>query len=365
MKFNRLLLPGKYIQGPQALRELPDEIKEFGDSVLLIWDPLVKSLFGDRVLSSFSKAGLIWNEFLFTGQITRSTAIRLSEEVKKIPAPLILGMGGGKTLDIAKAVAAWTNRRMVSVPTVASNDSPASSFTVWYTEDGKGDGYDNWGRSPDMVLVDTSIILGAPLRSFIAGIGDALATWYEAKAVFDAGALNCLGTPATTTALKLAESSRNVLFEYGSAAIESVRSGKTSFAFESVVEATILHSGIGFESGGLATAHQIANNMGILSETNGLLHGEEVAFGLATQLCLDPMVPDDERNRVFDFLAEVGLPITFQQLGISDPTREKLWDLAILCEGKESFSRNHPFEVHADSIIDAMFKADYLGRRKI
>lgn len=363
MKSKRLLLPGTYIQGPDALNELPEQIQTFGNSAVIIWDACVKSLFGDKVLSLLSAAGVNGNEFIFPGQTTRNAADQLTRAAQDFPDGFIVGIGGGKTLDIAKAVAAQSRRRMISVPTTASNDSPASSFTVWYTEDGKGDGYDTWGHSPDIVLVDTSIIAKAPLRTFIAGMGDALATWYEAKAVLDAHACNCLGTPATSTAITLAESSRDVLFQYGIDAMESVRRKETSPALEKVVEAAILHSGVGFESGGLATAHQLANNMGILPETHGLLHGEEVAFGLVTQLCLDKrLADDDEHLRVFNFLKQVGLPTTFQQIGISNPAREYLKTLAVLCDGENSFSRNHPFEVTAETIVDAMFLADEIGR---
>ncbi|MDO5552927.1 MAG: glycerol dehydrogenase [Planctomycetia bacterium] len=357
MAFKTLLLPGKYVQGPNALATLGSELKRFGNNVVLVWDSCVKGLFGTTVLDSLRDAGLDYTEFLLSGQTLRSEAAALAGQVKNLTNPgIVVGIGGGKTLDMAKAIAAYTGLPVASVPTVASNDSPTSSFTVWYTEDGRGDGFDTWGRCPDLVLVDSQVIAGAPVRMFIAGLGDALATWYEAKAVADADAVNCLGTPVTVAALTLARSARDVIFQNGLDALTAVRNHEVSPALEQVLEATILYSGVGFESGGLATAHQMANNMGILKETHGLLHGEEVAFGLATQLWLDPNVDSDERARVIAFMKNVGLPTTLRDIGLANATADQLMPLAEICEQPGSFAHNHPFKVTAQSIVNAMLR---------
>jgi len=352
-----LLLPGKYVQGPNALRYLGPELRRFGTRPVLLWDRHVRGLFCEIVFAGLKENGLDWEELLFGGQTLRTEAAILSDRLKNLPGrDIVVGIGGGKTLDMAKAVAAMSDRPFATVPTMASNDSPTSSFTVWYLDNNEGDGFDTWGRCPDLVLVDTEVIAGAPVRTFIAGIGDALSTWYEAKAVADAGAVNCLGTPLTVTALTLAKNARDTIFEYGRDAILAVKNKKANESLEKIVEATILYSGVGFESGGLATAHQMANNMGILPETHGLMHGEEVAFGLATQLWMDTTVDPEERNQVIGFMREIGLPVTLEQIGLKGATREKLMPLARLCDCPGSFAKNHPFDVTADLIVDAMLK---------
>lgn len=50
-------------------------------------------------------------------------------------------------------------------------------------------------------------------------------------------------------------------------------------ALEHIVEANILLSGLGFESGGLASCHAIHNGFTVLEQTHKYYHGEKVAFG--------------------------------------------------------------------------------------
>ncbi len=71
---------------------------------------------------------------------------------------------------------------MAVVPTIASTDAPCSSCAVIYTEAGEVVSSIYQRRSPDLVLVDTAIIARAPVRFLVSGMGDALATRFEAEA---------------------------------------------------------------------------------------------------------------------------------------------------------------------------------------
>lgn len=66
-------------------------------------------------------------------------------------------------------------------PTIASTDAPCSALSVIYTDAGEFDRYLLLPHNPNMVIVDTQIVAGAPARLLAAGIGDALATWFEAR----------------------------------------------------------------------------------------------------------------------------------------------------------------------------------------
>jgi glycerol dehydrogenase len=135
---------------------------------------------------------------------------------------------------------------------------------------------------------------------------------------------------------------------------------------EEVVEANVLLSGLGFESGGLATAHMIGNLLSNVPECQqkGLMHGEKVAFGIVTQLCLDDEMDADEKAAIVDFMIEIGLPVTFKELNLEGITRERLQWIGDACAGPGSLCHNHPFEVTAADIIDAMFAADAFGRQR-
>lgn len=78
--------------------------------------------------------------------------------------------------DTAKALAHFMNVPVAIAPTIASTDAPCSALSVIYTDEGEFDSYLMLPRNPNMVIVDTQIVAGAPARLLAAGIGDALAT---------------------------------------------------------------------------------------------------------------------------------------------------------------------------------------------
>ena len=135
-------------------------------------------------------------------------------------------------------------------------------------------------------------------------------------------------------------------------------------AVEKCIEANVLLSGLGFESCGVATAHMIANCLPSFPECHGLMHGEEVGFGIVSQLCLDEDMPVAEMHRIVDFEIAIGLPVTFAELRLAGIGRERLQKIGDICAGKGSLCENHPFTVTSASVVDAMIAADALGRER-
>ena len=169
--------------------------------------------------SSGPMAGVKVVDVDFKGDSTKAEAERVAEIIKTEQAEVAIGVGGGKVLDTAKAAAAATGAKVVTCPTIASNDSPTSSYTVWYDEDGNCMGFESWGVNPDLVLVDTQVIANGPVEAFVAGMGDALGTWVEADACFKTRAPNLAGGTATMAARAIAELCYNVLIEHGTRAL--------------------------------------------------------------------------------------------------------------------------------------------------
>jgi glycerol dehydrogenase len=235
---------------------------------------------------------------------------------------------------------------------------------VWYDAESNFLRFDCWPFNPDVVLVDTRVIATGPARAFAAGMGDALATWIEAEAAYKTRASNLAGGISTQAAMAIARLGYETLMEYGVEALRAVQLGLVTPAVERVVEANVLHSGLGFESGGLATAHMVANPLSNFPECKDLMHGEKVAFGIITQLCLDEDVEVEEAHEIVDFMIDIGLPVTFADLNLEGATRERIRVIAEACAGEGSLCGNHCFEVTVDSAIDAMFAADALGRAR-
>ncbi|HUU09300.1 MAG TPA: glycerol dehydrogenase [Phycisphaerae bacterium] len=360
-----LIAPRKYVQGRNVLSEAGQHIGKLGRKPLVLWDARVKKIVGPRVLASLQTAGLEVVDVEFRGDSTHAEADRVAGIARERRADVAVGIGGGKTLDTAKAAAAAAGIKMVTVPTIASNDSPTSSFTVWYDEQGNCLGFESWGVNPDLVLVDTQVIADAPVRTFVAGMGDALATWIEARAAScKTRSLALSGGVATRAAVAIARLCYDTLVQHGVEAKRAVECHVVTPAVEKVVEANVLLSGLGFESGGVATAHMIANCLPSFPECHGLMHGEEVGFGVLSQLCLEDDSDAAEMRTIVDFEIAVGLPVTFADLGLEGVARDRLMKIGETCAGKGSLCENHPFEVTPESIVDAMVAADALGTER-
>ena len=353
--------PRRYVQGSGVLGRSGELIAKIGKRVMVLWDEPVRGIVGEKLLLNLKQTGLSVEDILFAGDSTKAEAKRVADLLKSSGCDVIMGVGGGKTLDTAKAAAAMAGTKMISVPTVASNDSPTSSYTVWYDEQGNCLGFESWFLNPDLVLVDTAVIACAPVKTFVAGMGDALATWLEAEATHKVRGPNLAGGTATMAAMAIARLCYDVLLEHGVNAKRAVEKKVVTPAVEKVVEANVLLSGLGFESCGCATAHMVANCLPSYPECHGLMHGHEVGFGLITQLCLDDEIPVVQVNTIVDFEIAIGLPVTFEDLGLKGVSRERLMKVGEICAGPGSLCENHPFKVTADDIVNAMIAADALG----
>ncbi len=359
-----LIAPHKYVQGRGVMAEIGSYAKLLGTKPILLWDDVVKGLVGQTVLASIQQAGLSAIDVPFGGEATRDEANRIVALASQQGADAIIGLGGGKAIDVAKAVSVDAKLRLMTVPTIAATDAPTSAATVWYDADSNFIGFECWPFNPDVVLVDTRVIARGPARAFAAGMGDALATWVEAEAAFKSRATNIAGGVSTRAAMAIARLGYEMLMEYGLEALRAVHLGLVTPAVEKIVEANVLHSGLGFESGGLATAHMIANPLSNFPECKNLMHGEKVGFGIVTQLCLDEDTDVDEMNQIVDFEIAIGLPVTFADLNLEGVTRDRLQVIGDACGGEGSLCHNHCFRVTADDAIDAMFAADALGRER-
>jgi glycerol dehydrogenase len=136
------IAPGRYVQGRNALNEAGVLVGALGKRVMTLWDAQVKGIVGETLLASLQGAGLSVEDVLFNGDSTKAEAARVAQLIHERKVDVIIGVGGGKTLDTAKAAAAATGVKVVTCPTVASNDSPTSSFTVWYDEQGNCTGFE-------------------------------------------------------------------------------------------------------------------------------------------------------------------------------------------------------------------------------
>ncbi|MDR1396217.1 MAG: glycerol dehydrogenase [Desulfarculales bacterium] len=355
--------PSKYIQGQGELANLGLHAKKLGSKFFLLASANTRNRIGEAFTQSLAKENKEFVFCAFGGQCSKAEIARVMEECSRAGGDVIVGAGGGKVIDTAKAAADNLNLPVIIVPTVASNDAPCSGIAVIYNDEGIVVKAQFTQRDPDLVLVDTEIIAKAPARLFSAGLGDALATWFEARAAHASGARSMARGQCSNTALKMARLCYDLLLSDGVQALEDVKKGQCSQALENAVEASIFLSGLGFESGGLAAAHAVNDGLAHLPQTKGMYHGEKVAFGVLVQLALEK-APQDELKQVMGFMKATGLPMTLAQLGIAGaPAEEDIRKVAEAACVPTQSTKNLPFPVSLDDVYKAILEADRLGRQ--
>ncbi len=342
--------PGRYLQGPGCITRIGREIAGLGARALIVLDGGVFDLLRDTVLGAGGDAEI--RLLRHGGECSEAEINRIRKEALAFGADVIVGIGGGKALDTTKAVADDVGKPVIVIPTIAASDAPCSALAVVYYEDGTV-AYDRFlPRNPDLVLVDTEIIAKAPARFLSAGIGDALATYYEAESCRRSGAHNCLDLPGCKTAYALARACRDTIFEHGAAAVAECERQRPGAALEAVVEANILLSGIGFESGGVAAAHAVHHGLCELDEVHHFLHGEKVAIGVLAGLKLHGDTEEFERVRAF--CSAVRLPTRLRDVGIENASNEKLRRIAERACRPGEIIHHEPMPVTVEQLTDVL-----------
>lgn len=345
--------PLRYLQGPGALKQLGAQVAALASSAVLISDRFVLDLVGARVEASCRAAGVRLITREFSGDITPGEVQRLVSQLTQDTPSVVIAAGGGKGIDCGKAVAKSLGAHVVTLPTVASNDAPTSKIFVLYDEQHRLLSVEHMAHNPAAVIVDTELIAAAPLKLLLAGIGDALSKKFEVERCAAASGLNIFGGLGTQAAIALADLSYRSVREHAHPAIEAVKRCAPDAHLESLVEATVLLSGLCFENGGLSVSHAMTRGLSAVDGTASALHGFQVAYGLLVQLVLE------ERDQTFmadliGFYEGTGLPRCLSDLGLGrSATDEEIWKIASLTMTAPHV-RNFPTALNAERIASAI-----------
>ena len=312
-----------------------------------------------RLIGSLASEGIATVQAVFGGECSTDEITARVADFQSEKVDCLLAVGGGKCVDAGKAIAWRLGVPVVIVPTLASNDAPCSALSVLYTPQGMTDGIEFYPDSPALVVVDTDVVANASERYLVAGMGDAMATWYEARVCLDnPRGRTPLGARPTLASCALGEICAKTLYEQGERAVKAVHAGAVDEALEQVVEANTLLSGIGFESGGIAAAHSVAQSYPAIERVHAnYLHGEMVAMGLLTQLMMNG--GEDEVLKAATFFTRVGLPVHLGQLSLDSRGSE----IELVAELSVQFPLMHnmPFEVTPAVVRDGIIAAHELG----
>lgn len=353
--------PLRYVQGQGEFGRLPLYTAPYGNACVIIDGFLYQDL-NARLEKAYAESDAKFVSISFNGECCEEEVERIGKIARENGAAVIVGAGGGKTMDTAKICADEMGLPVIIAPSSASTDAPVSEIAVVYKPDGEYIGSRKMKKNADLVLVDTEIIVKAPRRLFVAGMGDALATWLEAQACECSDSPNYIGSGMRRckAGMAIAKASWDILFEDGEKALMALDSGVVTEAFENVVEANTLLSGLGFLNTGLATAHGIHSGLTVLPETHKYLHGEKVAFGIVCQMVLEN-TPAETVDKVMRFMVAIGLPVTLADLGVAAEHDKVLAIAEKTANGP--LIHQEPFAVTTERVYGAIIAADALGRK--
>lgn len=345
--------PGRYIQGVGVIDTIGEHASLLGQRAVLIADPLVMAMAGERIAATCKAHGVHVVPVPFDAALTPALVARLVEASAQARPQLVIAAGGGRSIDAGKAVSHQLQCKVMTVPTAASNDAPTSKNYVLYDEAHRLLSVEHLSFSPAYVIVDTALIAAAPKSLLLAGIGDAIAKKFEAdQCALAPEGLNMFRARPLAAARALSNACYNTLLQDAQAGLAVAGSGKPDAAFERLVEAVILMSGLGFESGGLSIAHAMTRGLSILPHVKSAPHGLQVAYGLMVQLELEART-EEFRAPLERFYVRIGLPRSLAQLGLSAFGAAEIKEAARLTLAAPH-AKNFQRPLSVDDLLDAI-----------
>ncbi|MBW4652393.1 MAG: iron-containing alcohol dehydrogenase family protein [Kaiparowitsia implicata GSE-PSE-MK54-09C] len=348
------LAPARVMRGAGALAQAGGAIAQLGQRPLIVG--------GDRALAAvepflspvLAQHALEAAHVRHGADCSEASLVQLRQAVADHQADVIVGVGGGKALDAAKLLAYQSTLPIATLPTSAATCAAWTALSNVYTEAGAFCYDVTLARCPDLLILDYDLVQTAEPRTLVAGIGDALAKWYEAS-VSSGHSDQTLVIAAVQQARVL----RDILFQKAGDAI----SQPGGHAWREVVDASVLMAGMIGGLGGAqcrtVAAHAVHNALTHLPQCHGTLHGEKVAYGILVQLRLEELVQGNglattARQQLLKFFWELGLPTQWADLNLGSATLTQLEQAAVLACQPQSDIHRLPFAVTPQQLLAAM-----------
>ncbi len=349
-----LVAPTQVLRGEQCLNHAGAAIAGLGKRPLVVGGVHTLKLIQPLVNPIWQKYQLTANSSSYGLDCSEHSLTNLKREVKSQQADLIVGCGGGKALDTAKLLAHQCQLPIVTIPTSAATCAAWTALSNIYSDEGTFQYDFPLERCPDLLILDYSIIATAPQRTLVAGIGDAIAKWYEASVSSSSS-----NATLTIAAVQQARILRDILLQKSALALQQ----PGGEVWREVVDATVLLAGVIGGLGGAncrtVAAHAVHNALTHLPASRHQLHGEKVAYGILVQLRLEEMVQQNQlattaRQQLIKFYQEIGLPCSLEDLGLKDISLDDLRHCTEIACQEHSDIHRLPFSVIPEQLIAAM-----------
>ncbi|MFM9267105.1 iron-containing alcohol dehydrogenase family protein [Tychonema sp. BBK16] len=361
------IAPACVLRGQNALARSGDALIRLGKRPLIVGgsnslataQPFLQPILQGAGAGTGTRAGtgappLQFAEIAYGNDCSEVSLEHLREAASNHEADFIIGIGGGKALDAAKLLAHQCQIAIVTIPTSAATCAAWTALSNIYSEQGAFQYDVTLARCPDLLILDYGLIQTAPQRTLVAGIGDAIAKWYEASVSSGHSEQTMI-----ISAVQQARILRDILFQKSAIALKEPGSETWQEVTDAVVLLAGVIGGIGGAQCRTVAAHAVHNGLTHLLASHGTLHGEKVAYGILVQLRLEEMLQNNQlaasaRQQLLKFYGEIGLPQTLDSLGLGDITLKELQRAAEIACNPNSDIHRLPFKVVPEQLMAAM-----------
>jgi glycerol dehydrogenase-like iron-containing ADH family enzyme len=351
--FTLTVAPAKVIRGSGVLQAAAAEIASLGSRPLIVAGDSTLAISRKNLQPVLETQQFHPVQASYSPDCCEASLKSLQKKAKEHKADVIIGVGGGKALDTAKLLAQQLQLPVVTIPTSGATCAAWSALSNVYSEDGAFLYDVGLSRCPDLLILDYDLIQTAPQRTLVAGIGDAIAKWYEASV-----SSGHLQDTLIIAAVQQARVLRDILLQKSADALKE----PGSEVWREVVDASVLLAGVVGGLGGAqcrtVAAHAVHNGLTHISG-HGSIHGEKVAFGILVQLRLEEMLQGNQlaasaRQQLLKFYTEIGLPQKLSDLGLGNITLGELQTAAEIALVPNSDIHRLPFKVAPEQLMAAM-----------
>jgi glycerol dehydrogenase len=358
-----IVLPKRYLSKPGALEEAGPVVADISRRALIIGGKTALGVAGPALTESLAKSAVEYDTAVYGGYPSKRAALEFKARAAEYGASALIGVGGGRILDVVKAAGYYADLPVISVPTIAATCASWAPCSIMYNDDGEYAEPLMYDNAPVLIIADTDIIARAPVRYIRSGAADALARWYENST----NLAKSNGFYLRWT-LKQAELIREILCGDGLGAIDDLARGKYDPArAREVIDANILLTGFFVSprnteepfAGGFA--HPLYHTFTILHDLHTSLHGEQIAFFLIVAGIFDG-VPESELRERLSIFSALEQPLTLEALGLTEDVEEKLIRGARALLNTIAAYGRKVADISEDDIKAAILKADMIGR---
>lgn len=324
----------QYTIGADCYEKIPYFARYYGKKAVVIGGETAMAKSKDAILAGVKDSDIEILDFIwYGGNSTYENGDKLIADPTVQAADIIFGVGGGRACDTCKYVADKMDKPLFMFPTVGSNCASVTAICVMYNEDGSFRDY-YYPKLAEHTFINTQIIAESPYDMLWAGIGDALSK--ECEAVFSSRNDQLSHTPLM--GVQLSKICTEPLLKYGKDALASAKEGKDSEALREVVLDIIVSTGL---VSNMVThmpeyyynsslAHCVYYGATVTPSGEKHRHGEIVSLGVLCLLTYDEQW--ELRDRIMQFNYDLGLPVCFDDLDITEDQFDIMADKSVTGE---------------------------------